>query len=184
MSTHDGSVDAETAKLNGHSSAPPTLAQVFASIRESRVEQTELLRLLMTNSNHESAAVENARDQARSSYVEFLATQSPTFAEAGEPLEADHWLSTIESKLKLLSCTKNRMTLFVVQQLLGDARAWWANFTTTRPTNQMQWAKFREVFREEHILACIMMSMHQEFMDLQQGNRSVYDYSKLFNHLT
>jgi hypothetical protein len=29
-----------------------------------------------------------------------------------------------------------------------------------------------------------MKNKHREFMDLQQGNQSVYIYSKLFNHLT
>jgi hypothetical protein len=29
-----------------------------------------------------------------------------------------------------------------------------------------------------------MKSMHREFMDLHQGNQSVYVYSKMFNHLT
>jgi hypothetical protein len=38
VSTHDGSADAETTQLDGHLSLPPTLAQVFASIHESRVE--------------------------------------------------------------------------------------------------------------------------------------------------
>jgi hypothetical protein len=28
-----------------------------------------------------------------------------------------------------------------------------------------------------------MKSKHREFMDLQQGNQSVYTYSKIFNHL-
>jgi hypothetical protein len=64
MSTHDGSVDAETTQPDEHSSPPPTLTQVFASIHESRVEQTELLRLLMTNSSREGIALGNARDQA------------------------------------------------------------------------------------------------------------------------
>jgi hypothetical protein len=50
-STHDGSADAKTTRQDGHSSPPPTLAQVFASILESRVEQSELLHLLVTNSN-------------------------------------------------------------------------------------------------------------------------------------
>jgi hypothetical protein len=31
--------------------------------------------------------------------------------------------------------------------------------------------------------AGIMLRKHHEFMDLEQGRRSVYDYSKLFNHL-
>jgi hypothetical protein len=64
VSTHDESADAETAQLGGHSLPPPTLAQVIASIRESRDEQTELLRLLVTNSSHDGTMVGNARDQA------------------------------------------------------------------------------------------------------------------------
>jgi hypothetical protein len=91
---------------------------------ESRDEQTELLRLLVTNSNRDGTVVGNARDQARSSYVKFLATEPPTFTEASEPLEADHWLRTIESKLELLSYAENQKTLFAAHQLLGDDRAW------------------------------------------------------------
>jgi hypothetical protein len=184
VSAREGSADAETAPSSGHSSPPPTLAQVIASIHESREEQTELLRLLVTNSNRDGTMVGNARDQAQSSYVEFLATHPPTFTEASEPLEADHWLRTVESKFNLLNCTKNQKTLFAAQQLLGDARAWWASFTAARPANQVQWAEFREAFCAQHISAGSMKSKHREFMDLQQGNQSVYVYSKMFNHLT
>jgi hypothetical protein len=92
VSTHDGSADAEATQPDGHSSPPPTLAQVFTSICESRIEQTE-------------------------------------------------------SKFELLNCTKNQKTLFIAQQLLDDAKAWWDNFTTTRPTKKVQWAEFREAFR-------------------------------------
>jgi hypothetical protein len=168
VSAHDGSADAETPQSGGHSSPPPTLAQVIASICESRDEQTELLHLLMTNSNWDGTLVGNASDQARSSYVEFLATQPPTFTEASEPLEADHWLHTIESKFDLLNSTENHKTLLAAQQLLGNARAWWASFIATRPANQVQWAEFREAFRTQHISTCIMKSKHREFMDLRQ----------------
>jgi hypothetical protein len=166
VSTRDGSVDAKTAQPGGYSSPPPTLAQVIASIRESRDEQTELLRLLMTNSNRDGTVAGNARDQARSSYVEFLATQPSTFTEASDPLEADHWLRTIEYKFELFNCTETQKALFTTQQLLGDTRAWWASFTATHPANQVQWAEFREAFRAQHIPAGIIKSKHQEFMDL------------------
>jgi hypothetical protein len=98
--------------------------------------------------------------------VEFLATQSPTFTEASEPLEADHWLHTIESKFDLHNYTENQKTLFAAQQLLGDARAWWASFTTTRSANQVQWAEFHEAFWAQHIPTGIMKSKHREFMGL------------------
>jgi hypothetical protein len=71
----EGRVGAEAAQPGGHSLPPPTLAQVIASIHESRDEQTELLCLLVTNFNREGTAAANARDQTRSSYVEFLAIQ-------------------------------------------------------------------------------------------------------------
>jgi hypothetical protein len=64
VSARDGSADAETAPSGGHSSPPLTLAQVIASIHKSREEQTELLRLLVTNSNRDDTVVGNARDQA------------------------------------------------------------------------------------------------------------------------
>jgi hypothetical protein len=51
VSARDGSADAETPQSGGHSSPPPTLAEVIASIHKSRDEHTELPRLLMTNSD-------------------------------------------------------------------------------------------------------------------------------------
>jgi hypothetical protein len=42
---------------------------------------------------------------------------------------------------------------------------------------------FREAFRAQHIPVGIMKSKHREFMNLQQGDQSVYAYSKMFNHL-
>jgi hypothetical protein len=46
----------------------------------------------------------------------------------------------------------------------------------------VQRAEFHEAFRVQHILPGIMKSKHREFMDLQQGDQSIYYYSKLFNH--
>jgi hypothetical protein len=62
VSTRDGSADAETPQLDGHSSPPPILAQVIASIHESMDEQTELLCLLVTNSYRDGTVVGIARD--------------------------------------------------------------------------------------------------------------------------
>jgi hypothetical protein len=67
---------------------------------------------------------------------------------------------------------------------LGNAGAWWANFTVVLPTNhQVQWAEFHETFRAQYIPVGIMLTKHQEFMDLRQGGKSVHEYSRLFNHM-
>jgi hypothetical protein len=43
--------------------------------------------------------------------MDFLATHSPVFADATDPLEADNWLLTIEFKFELLHCTGYQKTI-------------------------------------------------------------------------
>jgi hypothetical protein len=108
----------------------------------------------------------------------------PLFTEAGEPLEDDHWLRVMESKFRLLHCTEVQKALFAAQQLRGDASAWWANYTATRPTDyQVLWAEFHDAFHAHYIPVGVMRKKCQEFMDLKQEGRSVHDYFKQFNHL-
>jgi hypothetical protein len=119
------------------------------------------------------------------SYTDFLATHPPMFAEATDPLEADNRLHIIESKFGLLYYTKIQKTLFEAQQLRGPMSAWWANFTATiQDGHQMPWAEFRTAFHGHHILAGLMARKLQEFLHLQQGLSSVYEYNKKFNHLS
>jgi hypothetical protein len=47
----------------------------------------------------------------------FLATHLPISADATDPLEADSWLHTMESKFRLLHCTEYQKTLYAAQQL-------------------------------------------------------------------
>ena len=185
MNTRNGRHDPEPSQANGpEPPPPPTLAQAVAAILESRNEQTELLRQLVANSARGGGGTRNAPALPPTTYSDFAATHPPLFTEAGEPLEADHWLRVIESKFGLLRCTDHQKTLFAAQQLRGDASAWWANYTATRPADyQVPWTEFRSAFRAYYIPAGVIRKKRQEFMDLKQGGRSVHDYSKQFNHL-
>jgi hypothetical protein len=58
------------------------------------------------------------------SYSEFLSTHLPLFSGAKDPLEADDWLCTTESKFGLLHCTEYQKTIFAAHQLRGSAGAW------------------------------------------------------------
>jgi hypothetical protein len=76
------------------------------------------------------------------------------------------------------------MTLFVAQQLHGSASAWWATYTTNIQDNhQVSWNEFCRAFLERHISAGIMHYNLREFLNLQQGADSVYEYFKKFNYL-
>jgi hypothetical protein len=86
------------------------------------------------NDEHHGAEHQQPRHQERdSSYSDFLATRPPIFADATDPLEADNWLHTMESKFGLLHYTEYQKSLHVAQQLRGSAGAWWASYITTLP---------------------------------------------------
>jgi hypothetical protein len=112
VNTHNVRNGAENSQGNGNPPPPPSLAQAIALILESRDEQTELLRQLMANSTRGGNGARNA--PAPTTYSDFTATHPPLFTEAGEPLEADHWLRVMESKFGLLCCTEVQKTLFAV----------------------------------------------------------------------
>jgi hypothetical protein len=152
----------ENSQGNGNPPPPPSLAKAIASILESHDEQTELLRQLIANSTCGGNGVRNALSPAPTSYSDFAATHPPLFTTAREPLEADHWLRVMESKFGLLRCTKVQKTLITPQQLRGDANAWWANYTATRPTDyQVSWAEFRDAFHTHYIPASVMRKKRQ-----------------------
>jgi hypothetical protein len=46
------------------------------------------------------------------------------------------------------------------------------------------WAEIHTTFRGHHIPTGLMARKLQEFLHLQQGSSSVYEYSKKFNHLS
>jgi hypothetical protein len=86
--------------------------------------QNDLMRRLVENDERHGAKRQQPRHQERdSSYSDFLATHPPVFADAIDPLEADSWLCTIESKFGLLHCIKYQKTIYVVQQLRGTINA-------------------------------------------------------------
>jgi hypothetical protein len=119
-----------------------------------------------------------------SSYLDFLATRLPIFAEAMDPLEADNWLCTTESKFGLLHCTEYQKTLYVAQQLRGSVGTWWASYTATLPTDhQVPWDELCITFRGHHLSAGLLHCKLKEFLDLEQGNHSVHDYICWFNTL-
>jgi hypothetical protein len=100
------------------------------------------------------------------------------------PLEADNWLLTTESKFGLLHCTEYQKTLYVAQQLRGAAGAWWAYYIATLPDDHhLPWGEFRTAFRAHHLSVGLLHSRLKEFLDLEQGNHSVFDYTKQFNTL-
>jgi hypothetical protein len=102
--------------------------------------------------------------------LDFLATHPPVFTDATDPLEADSWLYTTESKFGLLHCTEYQKTLYAMQQLRGAAAAWWASYIATLPDDHhVQWDEFRTTFREHHLSVGLLHSKLKGSQTLSKG---------------
>jgi hypothetical protein len=157
---------------------PVSLEQVLAT-------QNDLMRRLIENDERRRAERQQPRHQERdSSYSDFLATHPPVLANAIDPLEADSWLRTTVSKFGLLHYIEYQKTLYAAQQLRGAARAWWASYIATLPDDpHVPWGEFCTTFRAHHLSAGLLCSKLKEFLDLEQGSRSVFNYTRQFNTL-
>jgi hypothetical protein len=157
---------------------PVNLEQLLAT-------QNDLMRRLVENDERHGAECQQPQHQERdSSYSHFLATHPPVFADETDPLEADSWLHTTESKFGPLHCTEYQKTLYVVQQLRGTAGEWWASNIATLPyDHHVPWGEFHTSFHSHHLSVDLLRSKLKEFLDLEQGNHNVFNYMRQFNTL-
>jgi hypothetical protein len=90
----------------------------------------------------------------------------------------------MESKFGLLCCTDYQKTLYVAQQLKGIAGAWWASYIATLlDDHHVPWGEFCTAFRAHHLSTDLLRSKLKEFLDLEQGNHSAFNYTRQFNTL-
>jgi hypothetical protein len=155
------------------------------SLEQLLSTQNDLMRRLVENKERHGAARQQPRHQERDSlYLDFLATHSPVFVDATNPLEVDSWLCTTESKFGLLHCTEYQKTLYTAQQLRGTAGAWWTSYITTLPDDHhVLWDEFCTAFHAHHLSVGLQHSKMKQFLDHEQGNHSVFDYMRQFNSL-
>jgi hypothetical protein len=95
----------------GGAPCPPPRPPV--SLEQLLATQNDLMRRLVENDKCRGAEHHQPRHQERdSSYSNFLATHPTVFADATDPLEADGWLLTTESKFGQLHYTEYQKTLY------------------------------------------------------------------------
>jgi hypothetical protein len=107
----EGSVGRRRGQVPRGGAPPPppvSLEQLIAT-------QNDLMRRLIENDERHGTECQQPQHQERdSSYSDFLATHPPVFADATDPLEADSWLCTMESKFGLLHYTEYQKTICCV----------------------------------------------------------------------
>jgi hypothetical protein len=90
----------------------------------------------------------------------------------------------MESKFGLLYCTEYQKTLYIAQQLKGSAGTWWASYIAALPADHhLPWGEFHSTFCAHHLSTSLLRTKLKEFLDLEQGNHSVFDYTRQFSTL-
>jgi hypothetical protein len=80
--------------------------------------------------------------------------------------------------------TEYQKTLYVAQQLRGSAGAWWATYCAALPTDHhIPWDEFSTAFHAHHLSVGPLYTNLKEFLDLEQGNHIMFDYTRQFNTL-
>src|SRR6266498_3230489 len=98
---------------------PPTLAEIVA-------QQAQLINLLAQGQlNNQQGHVPRVHNR-ESSYADFESTRPPIFTTTSDPLEADNWIRTMESKFSLIHCSGQQKVQYAAQMLQGPAGAWYA----------------------------------------------------------
>jgi hypothetical protein len=165
--------------------APPPPPRPPVSVEQLLATQKGLMRRLVENNERHGAEHQQPQHQERdSSYSYFLATHPSVFADETDPLEADSWLNTTKSKFGLLHYTEYQKTLYAAQQLKGLAGAWQSSYTDALPAHHhIRWDEFLTAFRAHHLSAVLLHCKLKEFLGLEQGNHSVFNYTRQFNAL-
>jgi hypothetical protein len=98
--------------------APPPPPHPPVSLEQLLATRNELMTLLIQNESRCGAEQPQhlQRQDMNMSYSEFLSTHPPLFSRAKDPLEANDWLRTRESKFGLLHYTEYQKTLYAAQQ--------------------------------------------------------------------
>ncbi|WVZ76250.1 hypothetical protein U9M48_024238 [Paspalum notatum var. saurae] len=103
-------------------------------------------------------------------YQDFEGLRPPVFTTCPEPLTADDWLCTIESKLTLLPGLTEQ----------EKARASWS----MQQGHVITWGELCTAFQAHYIPASLMEQKQHEFRELKQGNKTVMQYVQTFIHLS
>src|SRR3954463_14032394 len=104
---------------------PPSAAEILMEAERNRRDQTRLLELIEKNTAHHRDVVVSIQD--------FILLKPPVLRCFSEPLEADDWLRSIESKLDTAHVAPDDRVIFAVYFWEGAALQCWENYVAMQP---------------------------------------------------
>ncbi|KAL5580978.1 hypothetical protein UlMin_013420 [Ulmus minor] len=129
---------------------------------------------------HRRMADQDARIEEQMNEIHNLRQQlfgklKPTeFIGSTDPLEAEKWLSSMETIFEFMRLTDRER----------DARHWWATVKLTRDVTVMSWADFIGEFNQKYYNSAILRAQQDKFLNLKQGTMTVIEAVNKFEQLS
>ncbi|XP_052181848.1 uncharacterized protein LOC127794639 [Diospyros lotus] len=111
---------------------------------------------------------------------DFMALRPPEFSGGADTTEAEDWLLAVEKHLRSIGCAEAHRVRLGTFLLRGDAERWWETTRQRYGDGGPTWAQFVAAFNETYIPAWVREQKVFEFVDLQQGSKTVTQYETDF----
>ncbi|KAF7113129.1 hypothetical protein RHSIM_RhsimUnG0157800 [Rhododendron simsii] len=119
------------------------------------------------------------------SVKDFQKMKPPTFEGGIDGLKAYHWVQGMEKIFTVIQgqCPETHKVVLATYNFEGEAHRWWLQ-QVDREQN-MNWARFKEVFYDKYFPQTLKDNKCTEFINLTQGdNMTVSEYDKAFTELS
>jgi len=140
---------------------------------ENQRQQTELLRQELTA----------PKGQRPGNVSDFRRLQPAIFTGGEKPLEAEQWLTDTTDLLNAARVPKEDQVEVAKIQLKDIARTWWLA-EEARLEKPITWDTFSKSFYSRFFPTTAQKDMEEQFIRLQQGNKSVDEYAAEFLRLS
>lgn len=92
----------------------------------------------------------------------------------------------MEQKFRVIPlCTTTQKAKFAGLQLQDPAGTWWTSYLARQLMGrEITWENFKEAFRTQFVPAGILRTKLEQFLRLQQGSRSILEYTNEFRIAT
>ena len=111
----------------------------------------------------------------------------PVFAGTEGPLVAEAWAKHMEEILAILRPPITNCIKLTAYQLQGEGREWWRSVELIEGKEVVAawtWERFKEVFLDKYFPMHEKLRHKRAFLDLQQGQKSVTEYTQEFETLS
>lgn len=146
---------------------------------KKNAEDAERLR------NEEAERLRNEEAQKDGcSYKSFLNCKPTEFHGDIDPVIVTNWLKEIEDIFDISECSHRQRVKYASHLLKGEARNWWNMIKIARGNevvSTMTWEGFEELVMENYCPQGLMDNLEEEFLKLQQNDRTVLKYTAKFN---